>query len=314
MKIIFFIFLLFLGCDYQEDGKFIGQVITQSSISPEDQMGTLEENLESWFKRFVIEVTPEDHPFFDTRVDYQKMIDLYQKQDSNFLNLRRSILSHFNFTNIQKLTKLEKLSFYINAYNFFMMNTVLVKSKTKLIQGPLKIPLVGDKNIFDQKIVDFDNEKIIIAEQSELTLNNIEHDIIRKEILNEQDGRIHFALNCAALGCPAILPKPFTADSIDQELNKATKNGLLVFRNIHNEDNVTSVTKLFEWFAIDFINETGESDRNNAIRQYIKKYLPDAVIKDEISIHNYNWCLNQFNKNLSGDAYQKINTEDSSCN
>ena len=132
------------------------------------------------------------------------MVGAYKAKDQEFLKLRRSILAHFNNADITTFSKDGKVAFYINAYNFMMMNTIVVNSQQGLVAGPFKIAYKGGKHIFDQPIVDFGNEKIIIAGQGDISLNDLENEIIRKELLEFKDARIHFVLNCSALGCPAL--------------------------------------------------------------------------------------------------------------
>ncbi|PCJ45839.1 MAG: hypothetical protein COA99_04000 [Moraxellaceae bacterium] len=35
--------------------------------------------------------------------------------------------------------------------------------------------------------------------------------------------RIHFAANCASIGCPALLTEAFEADKLESQLDKATR-------------------------------------------------------------------------------------------
>ena len=56
-----------------------------------------------------------------------------------------------------------------------------------------------------------------------LTLNNLEHDIIRKDY---PDPRIHFALVCAALGCPPLRDEPYLADRLNEQLDAQARECL----------------------------------------------------------------------------------------
>ena len=53
-----------------------------------------------------------------------------------------------------------------------------------------------------------------------VSLDHVEHELIRGE-----DGygepRIHFAVNCASIGCPALRPEAYMAEHLEQQLPDA---------------------------------------------------------------------------------------------
>ena len=51
-------------------------------------------------------------------------------------------------------------------------------------------------------------------------LDDIEHRILRPL---RRDNRVHYAVNCASIGCPTLLPKPFTAAALQQMLDHGAR-------------------------------------------------------------------------------------------
>ena len=52
-----------------------------------------------------------------------------------------------------------------------------------------------------------------------LTLDNIEHDILRPRF---KDPRVHFAVNCASKSCPPLLAEPYTGARLQDQLETNT--------------------------------------------------------------------------------------------
>ncbi len=94
----------------------------------------------------------------------------------------------------------QKISYLINAYNLFTIKAIIDKYPVKSIKD---ISGVWNKLRFS------------VAGES-LTLDNIEHDMLRKEF---QEPRIHVSIVCASVSCPELWDTPFTPDSLELQLN-----------------------------------------------------------------------------------------------
>ncbi len=127
-----------------------------------------------------------------------------------------------------------------------------------------------------------------------MTLNNIEHDIIRKEF---NEPTIHFVLVCAAISCPPLRNEAYTGEKLDEQLNDQAKTFLNdKYKNYFDEENKTAhISKIFDWYNDDF----GNNDKR--ILKYISQYLPEKLSNDikanitkwQIEYKNYNWDLNK---------------------
>ena len=123
-----------------------------------------------------------------------------------------------------------------------------------------------------------------------LSQDDIEHDILRKQF---RDPRIHFAIICASMGCPPLPRTAYTEANVQARLEEETRKYLNSPRGtrIDYAENTLHVSKLFDWFAGDFIEKSG------SILAYMRPYLHEETLsfltrKPKISYLEYNWALN----------------------
>lgn len=138
----------------------------------------------------------------------------------------------------------ERLAFLINLYNARTLELIVDNYPVKSIRDIGK----GGKGPWDEPVVELFGEAI--------TLNSLEHGIIRR---NYNDPRIHFALVCAAMGCPTLLDQPYLADSLDNQLEARTKIFLSdpEKNSVERENKILRISPIFIWYAADFESEAG---------------------------------------------------------
>jgi hypothetical protein len=169
-------------------------------------------------------------------------------------------------------TKFEEMAYWVNAYNAYTVKLILNHS-----------PLASIMDLqFDGKNA-WDYEWITIAGQR-LSLNDIEHKKLRGQF---HDARIHFVVNCASFSCPILLNKAFTAENIDVLMNKQA--ALFINDRSRNQISAKSpkLSRIFEWYADDFIQEAG------SVQAYINRFSP-IKLKSNVPLGymDYNWSLN----------------------
>lgn len=173
-------------------------------------------------------------------------------------------LNSLNKREYSKISNNAKLSWLINLYNTYTIKLILDNYPIKSIR---KITSPWDK-----KIVPLFGKKV--------SLNYIEHSIIRKEF---KEPRIHFALVCAAISCPPIRTEAYTANNLeiqllDQEkifLNNKDKNFI--------KENTLYLSKIFKWYGDDF-------NIHGSLKKYLANYY--KLNKVKIKYNDYNWDLN----------------------
>ncbi len=180
----------------------------------------------------------------------------------------------------------QQMAFLINAYNGFTLELILgkypdlksIRDLGSLLRSPWKKPffqLLGDTR----------------------TLDWVEHETLRPRY---RDPRIHFAVNCASIGCPALRPEPYVAERLDQQLDDQQRRFLTDrTRNRYNAaDGVLYLSQIFRWYGDDFAGSgstlqgwlSGQAALladNDADRQKLRS---GAFRIEHLS---YDWTLNQ---------------------
>lgn len=186
------------------------------------------------------------------------------------------------------MTREQKLAFLINAYNAFTIDLIVrnpniksIKDLGSLLSSPWKKRFVS---LFGEK----------------LSLDEIEHGLIRKDPLF-QEPRIHFAVNCASIGCPALSQEAFVASRLDSQLETVTKNFLRDRARNRIEGKKVIISKIFDWYAEDF-----EKSWQGivSVQYFLSKYSSaladnpeqEGVLKSKdlsIKYSDYDWNLNK---------------------
>jgi hypothetical protein len=205
--------------------------------------------------------TSIDGEFVHASVDYEKIKtdpDLQEK-----FRLQREKLKTIKGPEGGK----HKLAFWINAYNFFTLVDVV---NNYPVTGMKKI---GWKSRHHE------------VEGTLYSLDNIEHNVIRPLA----DPRIHFAINCAAVGCPSLKTEIFDGNQIDTQLDKVVANALKNPLHLRMVNNKLDATQLFKWFSRDF-----ESGGYEGVTDFVNTFAPERLrnaqqIEKKIK---YDWTLN----------------------
>jgi len=174
-------------------------------------------------------------------------------------------------------TENDRLAYWINAYNAFTVEIVRRHYPVESIKdiGPKKsIPFVN--TVWDIKFIKIGN--------TTLDLNNMEHNVLRKEF---EEPRIHFAINCASYSCPPLRAEAYTGAKVDQQLDEQARvfinDG---FRNVITEDKL-ELSKIFKWFGGDFTKE-------KSLLEFIRPYSEVEFKETAEVIHlEYKWNLNK---------------------
>ena len=130
-----------------------------------------------------------------------------------------------------------------------------------------------------------------------VSLNDIEHRILRPL---SNDPRIHYALNCASLGCPSLNKKPFTSLNMEKLLEKSSFYFVNHPHGLSFKKDELYVSSIYVWFRSDFSKEGLKGDKGviNHLKKYAKGALKKSLEKyqEDIKGHFYNWKLNGLGK------------------
>ncbi len=164
----------------------------------------------------------------------------------------------------------DKLAYYINAYNAWMIKTVVDHYPTDNL-------LANNSKLFDEKRIKVDGKQ--------MSFNDLEHGIIRERY---KEARIHFVVNCGAESCPPISKTAFTGTNLYDELHKQTVNFINSKQGVDQKGESLNVSKLFEWYAKDF----KAASPNGTVLGYIKKYKKLSG-NPALSFQEYSWQINE---------------------
>jgi len=129
-----------------------------------------------------------------------------------------------------------------------------------------------------------------------VSLDDLEHGLLRPLF---QDPRLHFALNCASVGCPPLRAEPFAADTLDAHLDHAARATLAHDRWLRADGDTLHVTKLLDWYGDDF-TRAGWSPTAPTRAAWLAIYGPPAVKtvvdaadgEPDLRFLDYGWELN----------------------
>ena len=192
--------------------------------------------------------------------------------------LLNSYLKTLEGTFISSFSRPQQRAFWINLYNASTVNLILE-------HYPLESITKISFSFFSFGPWD---EELLTVEGEELSLNDIEHRILRPIW---RDPRIHYALNCASLGCPNLLPQAFTELNTESLLEQGARDYINHPRGVNIQGKNLILSKIYEWYQADFGgNEEGLLLH---LKQYSKNNLLRSLHADDLEIeYQYNWLLN----------------------
>jgi len=212
-----------------------------------------------------------DHSAWDKllkkHVDVKGMVDYKGfAKDQELLNAYLDKLASLDPSNDWSVQEL--LAYYINIYNAYTVDQIL------------KNPTVSSIKEIDGVWI----KGIVTVQNRKLSLGGIENGILRK--MNEP--RIHFAINCASISCPALLREAYTAGKINEQLERATDGFINSDKNTIKA-NKAELSSIFKFYTKDFY-----VDPSKSLIPYINKYAKTPVNSNApITFKAYDWGLNK---------------------
>lgn len=220
-----------------------------------------------------------------SQVDYARL-----QKHHEFLKAYLFKLSAVTRVVFDSFSREQQLAFLINAYNAFTVELILteypdvesIKDLGSLFSSPWK------KKFF-----------LLLGESQ--SLDGVEHDLIRGSG-RYKEPLIHFAVNCASVGCPALLDEAFTADKLDQQLLESTRRFLNDRnRNRFDANSATlEVSSIFDWYSEDFARGwRGYDSLQDFFRTHADWITTDGkgserLVEGPLKIEflDYDWSLN----------------------
>ena len=197
----------------------------------------------------------------------------------------------------QGWSKAQRIAFLINAYNAFTVEKILTR-----------YPDIGSIWDFGKIFGNPFKDEFFTLFDRAFTLDKIEHETLRKPGAYDEP-RVHFAVNCASIGCPMLREEAYVAERLDAQLEEQTARFLSDrTRNRYDASRERlEVSKIFDWFKEDWQSGyrgfNGKTPAITSREAYFARYaklLADAPAaqarvaagKLPISFLEYDWSLN----------------------
>ena len=183
----------------------------------------------------------------------------------------------------------DQLAFWINAYNAYTIRLITAHHERESIRNI-------DKSLGVLKLYGPWKEKLAVVGAQAYGLDEIEQDVIRSHF---REPRIHFALVCAAMGCPPLRSEAYVGGRLGAQLDDQARMFLLASPAKNRIDVATRTVYLSPIFVKfrDYIRDFGGSPA--AVGRYVARYVPAGAARDllesgrfRVVATPYDWTLN----------------------
>jgi len=224
--------------------------------------------------RFLNRYLVTNHPSAINRVEYGD-VTAADKQ------MLESYLDSLQQAPVSQLNRNEQKAYWINLYNAATIKVILdhypVTSITKI---NLSSGLFS-KGPWEAKILRIEGE--------EVSLNDVEHRILRPIW---KDPRIHYAVNCASIGCPNLQDRAYTSENTEALLEKGAREYINHHRGTSFQGKKLVLSSIYDWFQEDF-----DRSEQGVLRHLHRYAAPELAGKlDNFSgriNYEYDWSLNE---------------------
>mgnify|MGYP006276035653 FL=1 len=213
-----------------------------------------------------------DHPSGVNRVPYGDVSPADHRSLQDYLDRLQEVA-------VSGLNRDEQLAYWINLYNAATVDLILDNYPVDSIRD------IGE-GMFSQGPWD---DELLRVEGEALTLNDVEHRIIRPIW---QDERIHYVVNCASIGCPNLYPEPLTADNWRPVFEESAVDYITHPRGMMFDGNRLVLSEIYNWYVADF------GDSLDGVVNHLVEYV-DAETAERLRAfdgrvrYEYDWSLNE---------------------
>jgi hypothetical protein len=211
-------------------------------------------------------------------------------QDRDALKAYLATLSAVPRAAFDGWSKPQQMAFLINAYNAWTIELILTKYPD--------LKSIKDLGSF---LASPWKQKIAPLLGTTMTLDQIEHDTLRKRGVYD-DPRIHFAVNCASIGCPMLREEAFVGDRLDAQLDEQARRFMSDrTRNRYEAGKQRlEVSKIFDWYGEDFrLGHKGIDSLESFLAKHADSLADapgdrDAIRGRKVAVSHldYDWNLN----------------------
>lgn len=177
---------------------------------------------------------------------------------------------------IEEYDRDEQFAFWVNLYNAVTVDVILENWPLDSIRD---IGLLG--------LGPWKDEAVTVSGRT-LSLDDIEHNILRPQW---QDVRIHYAVNCASIGCPNLARDAYTATNLEAMLEAAATAYVNHPRAFGGTADRIVASSIYDWYEVDWGSEEGVLEHARQYAQGPTKKLLETA--QSIDAYDYDWSLNK---------------------
>jgi hypothetical protein len=192
----------------------------------------------------------------------------------------QAYLQSLEAVQVSTLNSGEQLAYWINVYNAFTVEVILEHYPVDSIRE-INISGIFSRGPWGAELIEIEGES--------LTLDDVEHRILRPIW---DDPRIHYAVNCASIGCPNLQPVAFTRENADDLMTQGAESYVNHPRGVAISGNRMTVSSIYNWFQEDFGgNEEGVVEH---LLEYARPALAAEIRAFSGRIrYDYDWSINR---------------------
>jgi len=224
--------------------------------------------------RFLKKYVSSNHPSGINRVVYASVTPEDRKNLVAYLQQLQKIKPI-------RLSRAEQKAYWINLYNALTVKTILDHYPVTSIRDINISPGIFSVGPWGAKRLSIQGH--------EVSLDDIEHRILRPLW---KDERVHYAVNCASLGCPNLQPEAFTAENMETLLEKGAREYVNHPRGVDLAGDRLRLSSIYDWFREDFGGS--EESVGSHLREYANPELAEKLkgFRGKIT-YRYDWRVNE---------------------
>ncbi|MDE0037701.1 MAG: DUF547 domain-containing protein [Gammaproteobacteria bacterium] len=262
------VLLMIVGCAAAVQAAAPPELIPMWNASDETNTETVDHG--PWQE--ILDAHLQEHPSGVNRFDYAGL-----KANADNRKKLTSYLMGLTQRDPRALALDEQKAYWINLYNGLTVHVIVGRYPVDSIRD-IKSGLLTP-GPWEMELITIQGQK--------LTLDNIEHGILRPIW---KDPRIHYAVNCASIGCPNLSPEAYRSDNLERLLENGAREYVNHPRGMSVDDGDLVVSSIYDWFKVDF----GDNDEGvfAHLRQYATPENAQMLEGHDDFDDAYDWALN----------------------
>lgn len=204
------------------------------------------------------------------------------KSDAEDVRALNDVVGWMERQQPSRMSRDARFTYWVNLYNAVTLQIVLENYPVRSIRD------IRSRTLDPRGLIGPWRTERVTVEGRRLTLDTIEHGILRSEY---RDPRIHYAVNCASIGCPNLMARAWRAETLQADLEAAAIAYVNSPRGVSVDiRGALTVSRIYQWFAQDFGGEAG-------VLAHLRRYASPGLRTQlqgatRVSGYMYDWSLN----------------------